>query len=67
MYAINLVVKYQGVVKQLGPLDLQKDARYAKANKLQTIKLSHNMIFPAMWYMYVRPVKPQISLRIRTV
>ena len=28
-------------------------------------KLSHDMLFPTMWY--VRPAKPQISLRIRAV
>ena len=27
--------------------------------------MSHDMIFPTMWY--VRPAKPQISLRIRAV
>ena len=29
------------------------------------INLSHDMRFPTMWY--VRPAKPQISLRIRAV
>ena len=28
-------------------------------------QMSRNMIFPTMWYM--RPAKPQISLRIRAV
>ena len=32
---------------------------------LSVLNLSHGMEFPTMWF--VRPAKPQISLRIRTV
>ena len=50
MYAISMVVKYQGVVKQLGPLDFTgayKIRLYsgAKANKLQAInEISNNVV-----------------------
>ena len=36
-----------------------------KENEKKSTKLSHNMRVPTMWY--VRPAKPQISLRIRAV
>ena len=34
---------------------------------LEKCKKSRDMRFPTMWYMYVRPAKPQTSLRIRAV
>ena len=42
-------------------IPLQKQCKYINKN----IIMSHDMRFPSMWY--VRPAKPQTSLRIRAV